>query len=252
MRSAVSWAVRRAVRGDRHDPGMTPSRLPDRLRLEWRRLRSRPDALQHAAGWELVEGPLHDLDQVLAAVGYRVASSAPAESALRRLVLVAAGDELAARVVIERLLPGLLAAARRRHAHADDELGELLGAAWISIRTYNPSRRPGCIAAALISDAEYRAFRLPWRRAAHGERPTDLSRHDLEQPFTPTADEELASVLESALSAGLPAADIELVRRLACDASTGELAAEMKVTPRTVRNRRDRITAQLRELVLAA
>ena len=52
--------------------------------------------------------------------------------------------------------------------------------------------------------------------------------------------------------AGLPTEDIELVRHLVRVGSPSVVAAECKVTPRTVRNRRDRATARLRAVALAA
>ena len=52
---------------------------------------------------------------------------------------------------------------------------ELVGAAWIAITTFDPARSPRCLAAALISDADYRAFRAPRRRASAG-RGTDRYR----------------------------------------------------------------------------
>ena len=147
------------------------TRLGSRLDREWSQLRSRPALLRHAAGWAIVEGPLHDLDQILAAVGYQVAWTARNEAAMRELVLRAADDELAARIAIQRILPGLLAVVRRRGAADEDGLDELIGAAWIGVRTFNPARRSRCVAAALIADADYRAFRSRWRRRCAGERP---------------------------------------------------------------------------------
>jgi hypothetical protein len=229
-----------------------PHRLGDRLHREWSHLRSRPAAVRHAAGWAIVEGPLRDLDQVLLAVGYEVAWTPHNDAALRRLVGQAAHDLLAARVVIQRILPGLLAVARRRVA-VDGVLDELIGAAWIAVRTFNPVRRPSCMAAALIADADYRAFRMGWRRGSCGEQPIGLVADDLagDDPGA-TPEQILAGVLELAAESGVPEADIDLIRRLAGATPTHELATILNVTPRTVRNRRDRITDRLRDLALAA
>ena len=229
-----------------------PHRLGDRLHREWSRLRSRPAAVRHAAGWAIVEGPLHDLDQVLLAVGYEVAWSGQNDLALRRLVTQAAHDVLAARVVIQRILPGLLAVARRR-APVDGVLDELIGAAWIAVRTFNPARRPSCMAATLIADADYRAFRMGWRRGSCGEQPTGLALDELavDDPGD-TPERELAELLDLAERSGIPPADVDLIRRIAAATPTHELATSLDVTPRTVRNRRDRITDRLRDLALAA
>lgn len=133
--------------------------LGGRLALEWARLRLRPGAIERANRWGVVDGAVTDLDDVLVAVGFETVRSADADSRLRQLVLIAAEDELAARIVVQRIVPGLLAVVRRRRRQGwgPEALEELLGAAWISVRTFNPDRRPTSLAAALISDADYRA-----------------------------------------------------------------------------------------------
>ncbi len=230
------------------------TRLGIRLDREWSLLRSRPALLRQAAGWAIVEGPLHDLDQVLAAVGYRTDRTVANEAAMRRLVSCAADDELAARVAIQRILPGLLAVVRRRGAAAThDGLDELIGAAWIGIRTFNPDRRSQCIAAALIADADYRAFRSRWRHRCAGERPTGLT-PDI-PPIEPveTPAQQLRDLFALAQAAGVPDDELELARRVGTeDISTEQLARELHVTARTVRNRRARVTDRLRQLAEAA
>jgi DNA-directed RNA polymerase specialized sigma24 family protein len=229
------------------------TRLGFRLDREWSQLRSRPTLLRRAAGWGIVEGPLHDLDQILAAVGYQVAWSAANEAAMRQLVQRAADDELAARIAIQRIMPGLLAVVRRRGAACDEGLDELVGAAWIGVRTFNPARGSRCVAAALIADADYVAFRSRWRRRCASERPTGLT---LELPHDDPADtpaQLLADLFARAAAAGVPHDDLELIRRAVADgASTEQLARELDVTPRTVRNRRVRVTDRLRQLAVAA
>jgi DNA-directed RNA polymerase specialized sigma24 family protein len=229
------------------------TRLGSRLDREWSQLRARPALLRHAAGWAIVEGPLHDLDQVLAAVGYQVAWTAANEAAMRDLVLRAADDELAARVALQRILPGLLAVVRRRGTAGDDGLDELIGAAWIGVRTFNPARQSRCVAAALIADADYRAFRSRWRRRCAGERPIGLAPELPEAEPAETPAQVLADLLARAAEAGVPADDLELLRRTATDgATTEQLAGELRVTARTVRNRRARVTSRLRQLAEAA
>lgn len=231
----------------------SPPPTGHRLAREWARLRARPEALRQASTWQIVDGPVHDLHQILDAVGYRRPHATDSEERLRRLVLLAADDGLAGRIVIERVLPGLLAVvARRRRLHPGTEVfDELLGAAWLTIRTFNPARRPACLAAAIISDADYRAFRSPLRRREASTVPIAVA--DVEhEPIDPNPGDELDRVFRLALAAGVPEADIDLMRQLIDTPTAIDLAERLQITPRTIRNRRARITDRLREVALAA
>jgi DNA-binding CsgD family transcriptional regulator len=129
---------------------------------------------------------------------------------------------------------------------------ELLGAAWIVVRTYNADRSPRCIAASLISDADYNAFRAQHRRRSSFESPVDPQLQDSPDVHEVSSCEQLATLLADAAEAGVPPADLELVRQLLASATAKELARELRISPRTIRNRRNRITSRLREVALAA
>lgn len=236
-------------------PTTAPTSCPttgDRLAAEWARLRRRPRVLRAANRWQITSEPVADLDDLLRAVGFDVAASPATEARLRALVHHAADDELAARVVIQRILPGLLAVVRRRRRWVgDDAFDDLLGAAWVAVRTFNPARRPACLAAALISDADYRAFRAAARRRTADFAPVAELAH-IGDDREPHAADELAQIFREALAAGVPHADIALLGQLIASPTTNDLAARLHVTPRTVRNRRDRIAERLREVTLAA
>ncbi len=231
------------------------TRRPDtggRLALEWTRLRTLPEHLRTASTWRIVDRPVDSLDEILVAVGYEGERMPDTERRLRQLVALARDDELAARVVIQRILPGLLAVVRRRRGQADAVFEELIGAAWIAVRTYNPTRSPGSIAAALISDADYNAFRADTRRRSSTERPVDPQADDVAHVHEPSSCEQLAELLADAADAGVDADDLELLRQLLAAPTTIQLAEVLQITPRTIRNRRDRITSRLREVALAA
>lgn len=217
-----------------------------RLVREWARLSRRPSAVRAAAAWGITDPAPVSLDEVLRAVGAGGDLSRAADERLRHLVSIARDDDLAARVVIERLTPGLLKLAGK-YRGAGDEFEDLLAAAWIAIRTYNPTRRPSNIAVALLSDAEYAAYRRSFRRKEHTDRPASLPDQLAALDDRHPAD-ELADVLDDAVAAGLPAADADLVRRLVMCGSTEVLARELDVTSRTIRNRRARAIAAVREL----
>lgn len=233
----------------------SPLRHPAVRRHEaaWHRLRQRPDALQRAAEWAIVDAELTSLDQLLLATGYDQPDRPEFDTSLRRLLAVAATDPLAAEVVVRRLLPGALSlAARRRRAHPD-ALDELLGALWIAVRTFDLSRRPSSLAAALLSDADYRAFRAHTRRRfveePHddlGERAARMSPGDVDEAIElPGA--VLADLIAGAARRGaLDVADLELARVLVSEPDQRGIARRLNVSERTVRNRRARLTAKLR------
>jgi hypothetical protein len=227
----------------------SPERLGDRLFAEWDRLRRDPDAVGHAAGWHLTGTPPGDLDDVLAAAGFGAVATPATEAAFRRLLAIAADDALAGRVALQRLLPGLLARARRHAAGAPQAFEELVGAAWIAIATFDPRRRPSCLAAALVGDAEHRAFRAPLRRRRLAEVATELDFDAVAAADThDDALQELAQVFRIARLGGVADDDIDLLRRLIVAERAEDVAIELNVTSRTVRNRRARITQRLREL----
>ena len=225
--------------------------LSARLDREWDLIRSRARVVARARSWGVTNVPFADLDQLLALAGHGTARTPEANAVLGRLVDVARVDELASRVVVQRLLPGLLAIVRRRGPNGGFE--ELIGAAWLAIRSYRTDRRPERIAANLVHDAAYAAFIAPQRRRSASEVAIDPRLfEDTPAEVVVGPCEELATLLAEARRAGLPPEDIELVRHLMRVGSPSVVAAECNVTPRTVRNRRDRATARLRAVALAA
>lgn len=232
-------------------------RMSHRLDEEWQHLRRRPRHVRRAARWGLVPGPdpLTDLQQVLTATGYRTTPTPAHNAALRELVRIARTDELAARVVLQRILPGLLAAvARRARLHGNGELfEELAGHAWISIRVAYVDIESRHVAATLIGDAVHRAFVAPQRRRSTTELTRDPGAFQHEPAAeSVTALEELAAVVREACQHGLPIEDLELVRGLLRAGTPTALAAQRRVTTRTIRNHRDRAVYSLRRLTEAA
>jgi hypothetical protein len=229
--------------------------LSRRLNAEWARLSHRPAAVDAARRWHVTERPFDDLGQLLVIAGHRQPTTPAADEVLRRLLVEAQRDQLAGRVVLQRILPGLLGTVRRRAAGAGVSglLEELVGAAWIAIRSYDPTRRPSSLAAALVWSAEHRAFRPSKRTRPDVERPVDPT-VELDVPWRPAVSpcDELARVLADASAAGVADEDLAFVRHLVRTGSPGQVARELDVTPRTVRNRRDAITYRVRRAVVAA
>ena len=135
---------------------------------------------------------------------------------LRRLVVVAAGEPLAARIVLQRLLPGLLAIVRREQQRdrGVDAFDLLAGEAWMAIITYRADLRPTDVAARLLNDARHRAFTTPRRRQERSREdvvpPARLDLPRLPQPGS--SFEELTSVLRDARRDGSGDDDLAAVR----------------------------------------
>ena len=221
-----------------------------RLAAEWARLNHCPVSLARAARWGLVDGFPRDLDEIVTAVGGGGDRSRDADLRFRRLVAMAGDDLLAARVAIERLRPGLLAiAARRRRNRTAFE--DIVASAWIAVRTYDPTRRNANLAASLLADANWQAFRRHDRRKSTLDLPL-LDTDHLEAAEEDDPGVELAHLLDDARAAGVDPADLDLVDLLLRNPSVEQVAAQLEVTSRTVRDRRARVAAKLRDVALAA
>jgi len=241
--------------------------LTARLDREWQRLRRDPRALRTTRSWGRREeatppigrpGPLAavletlaDLDQLLAAT-HRDAGRR-GDEILLELVVLAGTEELAGRIVLQRILPALLARSRR---YGDRHPGQttadmVVAAAWLTVRTYDHRRRRRHVAASIVSDAVYVAFRQPFRRRAATEQPRSTEAWaQRAADDSPTAIEELAAVIAEARRCGVGRQDLDLLCDLVRTGSSSIVAAELGVTPRTVRNHRDRALARVRAAVL--
>ena len=164
--------MRGAVRVDRHGRLM-PSKellLSELLDREWRALRRRRDVVATVRAWGVTSQPFADLDDLLGLAGFRGPGTAEHNEVLLGLVALAKHDDLAGRIVLQRIMPGLLAVVRRRaRLQRHGAFEELIGAAWMAIRCCPVERRPTQVAANLVRDAAYRAFTAPTRRRSATE-----------------------------------------------------------------------------------
>lgn len=230
--------------------------VADRLNREWSRLRSDPTCLGRARSWGLVPGRLADLDEVLAAAGYgRAADDDEGDRCLARLVARAGDDELAARVVLQRILPGLICIALRRGrivpGGASVAFDELAAAAWEVIRRYPIDRRPCRVAANVLRDVEYRAFVRPARRRSLevfvGDVEGALDEEcGVEDDLDPGARFEWAQLADWARRRGVDPAHLDLLGRVVAGRAPAEIASSLRCTERTVRNRRRAAVAEVR------
>lgn len=255
-----------------------PLHTLSRLRADWEQLATSPAALLSARCWLLPTGRIDSLDDVLVATGMRllapsdaartderadagrpaehaVAEAVPAgDEVLRLLVVAARTDALAARVVLQRLLPGLSAAARRHgrcHTERLAAFDEVLSAAWGVIREFPVERRNHHLAAALLRDCEHQAFRKHTRRLLVLE-PTEPRRLDrVEGHATTEPLLELCQVIGSASDGHLAPADVVLLRLLLSGLGLAEVAEELSISVRSVRNHRTAAVHRLRAAVAA-
>lgn len=228
---------------------------PDHRRFlhEWEWLRRRPELVARAERWQIVDPPLTDLEQLVRSV-HRAVAPVTRNERLRRLLAIGAHDELAGRVLLRSFLPELdrLHRKRRRQGWPHAEFGDLLATGWIVIRTYNPDRRPADVSNSLLSDIDWREYRSALRRRSDQRCtvPVEFDRYVANTDTTSI--EELVDVLSAAHAAGLPDDDLDLLRRIASGHPTTAVAESLGITTRTVRNRRARLAARLRDVAVAA
>ena len=235
-----------------------PSRshhLLARLQHEWLRLDRSPELLERARGWQLPVAPFASLDELVGHCGRGAAirGAHDDDEVLAALLRLARHDDLAARVLLQRMLPVLAACTRSASSHQaqQDALHELLAATWTVVRTY-PSRPTAYMAAALTRRIRYTAFGRDRRRVRRDE-PQPWWVFDLQlAPDEPVAAaDELSDLLDLAVRAGIDGDDVELARRLGRGETPAQLASERRVTDRTIRNRRAEVVYRLRAVALA-
>ena len=214
---------------------------------EWERTARSPRAVGRANAWNLPGEPVSHLDEIVVRSGFRGPTDCDtADAYLLALVARAASDPLAARIVLQRLIPSILSIARRRGRRysggIDGAIGDLVTQAWFVISNYPVERRPRKVAANLVRDIEYMEY-------VAGKRPrkttVDFVDHDSFTAETHTAP----------LSAPTPAPDeddvhnflIDLqmrrinpirieIMRLSCDGWTAsDIARKLGLNERTAR-----------------
>jgi len=241
---------------------LNPITMLDR---EWQRLSRCPRSVRTANSWRLCPEDFASLDDLLAAAGFRGKKcDSVADQVLARLVRRAATDPLAARIVLQRVMPPMVAIARRRGKSCgggfDEAMASVLSHVWEVIRTYQIERRPAKIAANIVRDTEYFAFvRGNRSRPLHvslDEMPehatmklaTDADGNRLSGGYGPA---EIASsvlvreLLREARMNDLSAQSTRVLEAL-CDKTLAEYAAALGISERMARNIRREAVNELR------
>lgn len=255
------------------------ARVASAMNHDWDRLLVDPQAQARATGWPSLPSALgRGLQHALAAAGGdRSIPIDVADANLAMLVSWAAADELAARVVVQRLVPGLVHAARRRRRQQgmQSAFDELVATAWVLARTYPLDRRPRRVAANLCRDAEYQAFVRPARLRSGDERPVGSLREEggersgparpgarraagatatgVMRTGMPATADEVRALLVEAIGSGIDRRALALVVELhLAGRHPRAVAGELHVSERTVRMRRDAVVRQLARMAAAA
>jgi hypothetical protein len=188
----------------------------------------------------------------IAEVERYVRSAAPedADRVLLALVgLAVEGDEVAARVLLQLLLPGTRNLARRWWALGDhdERAAAAVGAVYGRIRTYPLARRPGRVAANILMDAARDLRRAVPRVVATPS--SDVAAQADRQPDEPPAHAalELAEVLKDAVADGLlEAQDAQLIARSRIAGHrVADIARHHRLGTRALWDRRQRAEARL-------
>lgn len=237
-----------------------PRKFSDRLDREWTRLNRRPAVLATVRSWGLTDHPFESLDDFLGLTGFGLtgfdtADGTPeADALLGRLVAVARTEPLACRIVLQRLLPGLLAIARDEQARdpRTDAFEALAGEVWLAIVEYRVEARPTHIAARLLNDARHRAFVSKRRPRVVEEIPHDEAELVDVIDITVTAPfDELVGVLSEARRRGLSDRGLCTVRQFVQHGSAANVATAEKLTNRAVRYQQRHAVTEIRRLVAA-
>ena len=241
--------------------------LANQLNSEWAQMSRQRHNIRRFNNLGLPGEPVSHLDQALQRCGLDDSSNAQHfDEYLSQLVVCSQNDDLATRLVLQRVLPGLISASTRRASTIPTGLvgafDQALSAAWIVIRRFPIDRRPQRVAANLLMDIEYLAFvREPRLKRSYSERnfsQTGLLGIEFERfrmgdisrdPVGQEAAVEL--LLDDLLRKGLRPQDIQMLRAICLDINSVQLAPLLQLEPRSVRNRRDRAVARAREILLA-
>lgn len=222
---------------------------------DWEALCRRRSVLRHVNSWCLPGDEIDHLDEVVRRAGYgRPVDDSEADHYLWLLTCLAKTDQLAARIVLQRIVPPLISIARRRGRITPGGFAvtfdEVLAAAWIVIKNFPVERRHHKIASNLTRDVEYQAF----VRNARLRQVSAIAVEDdasIAAPEAPDPDPgvELSELLRDAAARGLDPAHVEVLQRIARGGNTEEIGLEQGVSGRTIRMRRRKALDALREML---
>lgn len=217
---------------------------------EWERLRRRPMSLRQVNSWPFLPHPVENLDEVLEMAGFgRAIDDQEGDALLWHLVKAAETNELAARIVLHRILPPLMAMAKRRghvvHGGVEAAMVDVLATAWFVIRQYPHHRRHHKVAANLVRDTEYHAF-VRHHRLRHVEETQvgDDILHKLVEDEVDRTNGTFVSMLHDAADMDVDEKHLMVLGAFADGCDNDDVARKLGISTRTVRNyKRNAVTA---------
>lgn len=232
----------------------------DLLDDEWKYLATSADAARALARWA-ADPALEGFADLHAVIDESQRRGRPVESDRILLALLrrAPSDPVAARTVLQALMPGLKSLmANYQLTGAPEEVSTaVIEAAFERIKSYPCDRRPARVAANLLNDTR----QVLWRAARKERRlrlvTEPLNEADLEHVAHHRTEEcptdELVGLVAEAVRLRQVApsgAQVILLTRV-LDVSIEDLAGDTNTKPKTVRKRRDRAEAALARMAVA-
>jgi hypothetical protein len=226
----------------------------DLLHDEWEYLAPSPEAARALAGWS--EDPALDGFTDLHALVDEIQRRGRPEKSDRILLALlrrAPSDGLAARTVLQAVMPGLksLMSAYQVTGEPEEVSTAVVEAAFERIRRYPCDRRPARVAANLLHDTRQILWRASLRERSLSVATEPITEATMERmadlPPSPSATDELVDLVAEAVRLGhveRSGARLILLTRV-LDASVEDLAKEMDVKAQTLRKRRHRAEGTL-------
>lgn len=221
------------------------------LDREWSELATSPNARRSIIRWAHRHDSLAGLSNLQEVLDRR-RDQALAPAVLKALAAMAPSDDLAARCLLQALIPGLVCLAARSGNDDPTALDEMVSLAWERIRTY-PTTRHGSVAANVLLDVRkrYRAHRLidaPAGSFPHDDDAADSRPGPDDEVLGRLLLEDLAAAQRDGLVSA-PALEL-IVRTRVIGESLAEVAATEAVEPQVLCQRRWRAERRLRQLPL--
>lgn len=239
----------RSEKANQKELPVAPEHLFAALDSEWQQLANAADSTQRLRRWATQDRALGAFPDLPTLISYVQRRNEPVASdrVLLALLRLAPHDKLAARTVLQALVPGLrVVAITSSWAGEPEEVDAMVVAsAWERIRRYPVDQRPERVAANILFDVLKQLCRERRRqlRAEGAEERAAVT----EDPAVRSSAEQLLNLLNSAVAAGeLTAADASLVAATRIGGvKIKDLAPDYGLTVRWLRKRRRRAEATL-------